>query len=159
MTDQEFARRMEAVNAGYELWKDIVERHQLSKQDFMIAFPHEEDPVNECGIAHLEQFMKYSGGNGRVLLLCVGNSVSEMLRKKALGETVTAEILEKQEMEGLVALYSIENLSPHFIMMSLTTPYGRYGDRALKKGLTLDEVVTVGIYRMTGNEVYDKHKS
>lgn len=40
-------------------------------------------------------------------------------------------------------------------MMSLTKPYGRYGDRVLKEGFVLDEVVTIGIYNMSENEVFE----
>ena len=159
MSDEEFYSKIEEVKAGYELWKSIVERYQFSQQDYVIVFPHAEDPVNECGIAHLRQFMGYSGVRKRILVLCVGNRVSEMLCEKADEEPITVEIIGEKEMESIVALYSISTISSHFIMMSLTKPYGRYGDRALNKGLTLDEVVTVGIYKMTGNEVFDRHNS
>nr|WP_305142215.1 hypothetical protein [uncultured Acetatifactor sp.] len=159
MSDEEFKERIEEVEAGYELWKSIVERYHFSQQDYVVVFPHEDDPVNECGIAHLRQFMGYAGGNRRILVLCIGNHVPEILCARPDEEAIAVEVIGEKEMESIVALYSISTISSHFIMMSLTRPYGRYGDKALDKGLTLDEVVTVGIYKMTGNEVFDRHEA
>lgn len=59
MTDEEFLKKLEKCTAGYNFWKGIVNKYKLSAKDYVIAFPHEKDPVNECGIVHLKQFMEY----------------------------------------------------------------------------------------------------
>ncbi len=154
MTDEEFLKKLEKCTAGYNFWKGIVNKYKLSAKDYVIAFPHEKDPVNECGIVHLKQFMEY-GEKKRILILCVGNEVVKILDSKMVDTSIRIEVLTSEEMESLITLYSISTISSHFLMMSLTKPYGRYGDRVLKEGFVLDEVVTIGIYNMSENEVFE----
>lgn len=154
MTDLDFLQKFEECKAGYDFWKSIVNKYKLSTNDYVIAFPHEANPVNECGIAHLKQFMEY-GFQKQILILCAGNKMVEMLKQKMPEALIRIEVLTNKQMESLITLYSISTISAHFIMMSLTKPYGRYGDRVLKQGLTLDEIVTIGIYNMSENELFE----
>lgn len=157
MTDQEFALKIREFKEGYIIWQDIMERYELSDGDYVIAFPHEDDPVNKCGITHLKQYMKYGGEAKRILILCIGHKLPGMLSMEPDDTSIRIKVLESREMESLVTLYSLSTISSHFLMMSLTKPYGRYGDRILKKEITLDEIVTVGIYGMTEKEVFEKY--
>lgn len=159
MTDEEFSLKLKEMEAGYQLWKNLIVKYNLSQDDYVIAFPHRENLINKYGFSHLKQFITYKHAR-RILILSVENNhILEQIYSEMDKEKILIEMMSEEEMDGLVTCYSINTLSSHFIMMSLTKPYGRYGDKILQKGITLDEVVTVGIYQMTEKEIFDKSKN
>lgn len=158
MTDHEFSLRLKQLREGYRLWKELMAKYELSNEDYVIAFPHHEDPVNHCGLSHLEQFIEYRHAKKVLMLLMEDNDMGEWIDSKKGKENILIEIISEKTMEEIIACYSVNKLFPHFIMMSLTRPDGRYGDKVLRKGITLDEVVTLGIYQMTEREIYDKSR-
>lgn len=146
MTEEEFSTIRKKVRDGFQLWQVIVERYSLLEMDYVIAFPHEETLVNKCGVAYLGRFMKYAQVR-KALILYIGNQVPALVCQQTDLGQIEMKRLKEIEMNSLVACYAAVDLSPHFIMMSLTEPNGRYGDKAMRqKGVKMEDVVAFGIY-------------
>lgn len=146
MKCNQLEEKVQRVRRGYQWWVGFLNKYSLTSGDYVIAFPHGKDDINACALKYLRKLCTY-GNVDKVIVLCTKGNKQELSRK---GEAASLQIeLTEHEMECLLDAYSIIDFSPHFIVMSMTLPVGRNGDKVISNnGLTLDEVVALGILKM-----------
>lgn len=151
MTDQEFEFRIRQIKEGYGLWNRIIKNNGFFKGEYILVFPHCNHPVNEAGIKYLDLFIRIRRPR-KVAILCQSRELYSQLA--FFDARICGELLSEAEMNCLLACYSAVNLSGHLIIMSLTEPVGRYGEKVIEnKNVDIDRVVLLGIYGLSEEEV------
>lgn len=151
MTDQEFEFKIRQIKEGFRLWNKIIKKIGDVKNQYILVFPHCSHPVNEVGLKYLDLFIRIRKPD-RVSILCQSKKIYSPIA--SFDECVFGELLSQTEMECLLTCYSAINLSGRLIIMSLTEPRGRFGEKVIEdKGVDIDQVVLLGIYGLSLEEV------
>lgn len=153
MTEREFDSKIQQIRDGFQLWYEFIQNSKLNKEDYILLFPHCEDPINEVGLKYLKLFISIKKPH-KVIIFCQSKKVYEQIRKDAVNYYIEVRLMNKKEIEDLLTCYSAVNLSSHFIVMSLMEPFGRYGEKVIKRnGVEIEKVVLFGIYGLNREEV------
>lgn len=160
MTDEEFEYKIRQMKEGYRLWNWIIEKNEMVKDGYIIVFPHCNHPVNEEGMKYLDLFIQIRKPE-KVVILCQCEEIHSQIASRNVPDIgvggVYAEMLSETEMECLLACYSGVNLSERLIIMSLTEPMGRYGEKVIdSKKVDIGKVVLLGIYGLSKEEAQNE---
>lgn len=156
MTDQEFEFGIQQIKEGFRLWNKIILELGFVKDEYILVFPHCNHLVNEVGLKYLSLFTRIKKPD-KIAILCQSKKIYSQIA--SFDTYVLGELLSETEMKCLLACYSAVNLSGRIIIMSLTEPIGRYGEKVIEnKGVDIDQVVLLGIYGLCQEEIKNEVK-
>lgn len=156
MTDRELEFKIQQIKEGFRLWNRFVEKNRLVKEDYVLIFPHCGHPINNVGMKYLSRFIQIRKPH-RIYILCQSEILYQEIKIRADLTQISIEQINKKEMENLLACYSTVNLAQHLIIMSLTEPAGRCGEKIIERKMSdIDKVVLFGIYGLSKEDVRDE---
>ena len=147
VTEQEFVRKKENAKLGFNYLKSMIHEYALNNSDHIILFPHINHEINDYGLRYLGRFCDKVKPN-KVLILCIDEGIVKNIEKNINGVEIIVKIIKDEEMNNIIQCYATFDMTNNIIMMSLTEPYGRYGEKVMEKGVGLDKVVSIGIYKL-----------
>ncbi len=128
---------------GRESWIQLLEEYGLGNRDYVVLFPAENNTVNPIAIGYVNKLAKIAD---KVLVLAYDN---EVLNSSEYQDNVTAIRYEREQAEELMQFYSLYQFTDRLIIVSLDEPEGRCGGSLIGvNGITLDEMVAIGIFGM-----------
>lgn len=144
MLKDDVLNKIKDAEAGRELWLSLVEKHSIKDGEYVVLFPGAYDDWAYYGALYLDDFLKFKA-SGRALALCFDDEV----RRCVASLSQKSEILEfsREDAERLIAFYSLYMFTDSLIILSPDKPAGRNGTGIVGvKGVTVEEIVAIGIY-------------
>lgn len=130
---------------GRELWIKLIEENSISDKTYVILMPSLNRKYNYYALLHLNQFLEQKNAD-QVVILTFDEEVIESA--EIFSEKVKKVInFSRESSELLMKFYSLYMFTDKLIIVSLEEPEGRSGMQLIgKKGITLEEVIAIGIY-------------
>lgn len=141
----EVNKRLESAEAGLYLMNSIITKYQLSSLDYIVLFPHGDSELNQLGIKYLKIFSE-SVKACRVIVIYVEDFVGLECQRSEEGIVHYVQVT-KRDMENIICCYSMMDFSNHVLVVSLTLPDGRCGNKVVENGqMGFEEAVALGVY-------------
>lgn len=143
---------LEKIKVGKKILDTLIEKNKIENRDTIILFPHMEGEINIVGCALLPIYIKKRNPH-KVIILFTENAMIKVFEDPAVLQIQ----LNTDQINCLMAYYSLCNLGYNFIVMSLTEPYGRFGEKVIERNnISLKEVVAYGIYGLSREEANEE---
>lgn len=132
---------------GRRDWLQFVERVRFGERDYAILFPSQNRVWNDLALLYADDFAA-SVKAERLFLLTHDEEIENNCRQ--LSHSVTEVIpYSREQAVRLMKFYSLYMFTDQLIIASLNEPDGRDGERIVgRKGISIDEVFAIGVYRM-----------
>ena len=152
ISEDEFNFKLEEIKEGKNIFDNLIQRFKIEDRDSVILFPHIDEEINAAGCILLPMYIKKRNPN-KVIVLFVENAILKPVKQ----HNILWISIKEQQVECLLAYYSLCDLGCNFIVMSLTKPYGRFGEKVIKRNnITLKEVIIYCIYRLSREEINEE---
>lgn len=136
---------IEKAYKGRQLWIELRDKHQWGDGDYVILMPSDDKECNYYSLLYLNSFINQNKGQRAYLLTCDEG----VKRNAARFSDKICDIIDfsRESAECLMKFYSLYTFTDKLIIASLNEPEGRSGLRLIgKKGLSVEEIVAIGIY-------------
>lgn len=124
---------------GREDWIRLISEYNIGDRDYVVLFPKIDREINDIAVKYVERLTE----NGNVLLLTHDDVLLNMNEIKGLN----TKFYSREDAENLMKFYALYQFTDRLIIVSLDEPEGRTGrNLAGKKGITLEEIIALGIF-------------
>lgn len=148
---QDMKKNIDLASQGRDFWINLVEANKLGGRDYVLLMPSYESEINYYGLVHLDAFLQKVGSNKCLLLVC--NDRVKDLAYHFTEKAIEVINVSRSDAEKIMKLYSLYNFTDKLIVLSLDEPAGRSGKYMVgKKGITLEDMVAIGIYGLKSLE-------
>lgn len=131
---------------GWWRWHKICKKYRLGNTA-VILMPSEDRDNNFHALLYLDELLKRRGWEDAVVLSCDEVSVksAEYLAKNLK----KAAYISRKHAEQIMQYYCLYEFDSRLIVASLDEPSGRNASSLIgKKGVTVEELVAIGIYKI-----------
>lgn len=134
---------IEMARKGREHWMHISETYNVDDKSYVVLLPDCNKEINEISIGAIN---KLADNSNKIIVLTHDNSI---MGYKDFKNNVDVIEFGRKEAEELMKFYALYQFTNKLIIVSLNEPEGRYGEGLIgKKGITLKELVYIGIFGM-----------
>lgn len=142
-------RRLIAAWRGRAVWIRLCKRYGIDNGAYVVAFVEDDHALNEVALAHVEDLIADRRARG-VIVVTDQAWVAERAARETDG-ILAVEVLPEREIEFLISFYELYQFTPRLFFVSLTRPSeNRLSKIVGVRGLTLDDLVCLSMYRIRG---------
>lgn len=142
-------RRLMRAWRGRAVWIRLRKRYDIDNGAYAVAFVEDDHALNQVALAHVEDLIADRRARG-VVVVTDQAWVAEQASKETDG-ILGVEVLPELEIECLISFYELYQFTPRLFFVSLTRPSeNRLWKMVGVRGLTLDDLVCLSMYRIRG---------
>ncbi len=139
-------KRMTDAKLAESECKILLDMHPEEDVRF-IFFPKESDEVRKYGLLYLDTHL--SRMNAKNAVIIYEDTDIAQIAPHYSERIIDMFQYSNEQMNRFLTLYSLCEIDPRIIVVSLDRPYCRWGSRLINvHGTTIEELVAIGIYRI-----------
>ncbi len=139
-------RNIASIAHGYIIWRYLVYRYHIKKNDAVLMLPDNNKEWNICGIKFLPSYMEKKMCNRALIFETKKNG--RHIDAKFNGD-LEFHILKRKQMRDLLSYYCLYRFFDNIVLLFIREPRDNRSEFALKNtSVSLEELICIGIYRL-----------
>jgi len=137
--------KLKEAQQGRDFWLNLKKTYQFGENDYILLMPSQKREYNDTALLYLKQF--YNTVKANKIFILTFDPITKQKIEMDFSDIARLVNITREQAEHLMTYYCLTMFTDKLIVISLEEPEGRHGMELIgKNGLTIDEIVAIGIY-------------